>query len=74
MTPARVARLGLRRGDSGGGWSVLVVLIAFGVLGGLEDLDGRIGSTKLMSIVSLVIFRVHVVYGGAKQRVADRCS
>lgn len=57
-TPVRVARLGLRRGDSGGGCDVLAVLAAFGVLGAFgafEDLEGRIGSTKFMLLVLLTV-------------------
>lgn len=54
-TPVRVARLGLRRGDSGGGCDVLAVLAAFGVFGAFEDLEGRIGSTKFMLLVLLTV-------------------
>ena len=66
-TPARVARLGLRRGDSGGGWSVLVVLEALGVFGAFDDLEGRRGSTKFILFVILTIQIAHCyVWKGRK--------
>jgi len=63
-TPARVARLGLRRGDSGaGGCRVELAFEAFVVFDSFEDLEGRRGKMKLI-LFALLMDLISRCYGG----------